>query len=63
MCWNLANPFDTGIPHGRIRVQATGYGLLNQDLLALVKPLDLALLDLDCLINLRGFLVYKDGLK
>ena len=49
---NLANPFDTGIPHRCIRIKAAGYSLLDQNLLAFFKQFNLALLDLYCLINL-----------
>lgn len=54
---NVANPFNTGVPHGRIMIKATGYGLLSQYLLALFKQFYLAFLDLDCLINLCRFLI------
>ena len=53
MCWNLTNPFDTGIPHGCIRVKATGYGLLDQYLLALFKPFDLAFFDFYSLAHIN----------
>jgi len=43
---NLANPFNTGILHECMRIKASGYGLLDQYLLALFKPFDLALFDL-----------------
>lgn len=61
MCRNLANPFDTGIPHGCIRIKATGYGLLDQYLLALFKKLNLAFFDLYYCINFNRLLIKKMG--
>ncbi len=47
---NLANPFDTGIPNGGMRIKATGYDLLDQYLLAFFEQFDLTIFDLYCLI-------------
>ncbi len=56
---NLTNPFDSRIPHWGMRIKTTGYGLFNQYLLALFKPLNLALFDPDCLINLSRLNIKK----
>lgn len=42
-----------------MRIKATGYGLLDQYLLALFKPFDLAFLNLDCLVNLHCSAIEK----
>ena len=61
MCRNFADPFDTRIPHGYMRIKATGYGLLDQYLLALFKSFDLTFFDLYCCINLNRLLIKEMG--
>ena len=55
------NPIHAGVAHGGVGVQATGDGVLNQDLFAFFEQGDFLFLNLHSLIYLCGFAVQKDG--
>ena len=59
MLWNFTDPVDAGVAEGGVGVEATGDGILNDDLFTLFQQLNLLLLNRNRLIYLPRLLIQK----